>query len=163
MKTRPGKIVFVFALAGALLCSSISPQAQQATRSQPLAVRLHVPSLADSIDEIAGMPVQVLDARVLEVLGPQAVLVEPATNYRTLRGQRDRIIVFVAEGNKRGASELAIGSTVSIAGVARTLGSLQLTNEVPWPARLDRREINRLEVQGAVIAGSIQTAEGTSF
>ena len=151
------------ALIALALCLTPALHAQQLTPAVPLPVILHVPSLADSIEEIAGSPVRVLEARVVEVLDPRAILVEAATKYRALRGQRDRIVVFLQEGGSRNAPELAIGSTVTIVGTARTLVSLRATNEVPWPVRLTQEEIKELEVSGAVVGGAIETAEGRTL
>ena len=145
------------------ICLVPAVQAQQPTAIVPLSVILHVPSLADSIEEIAGSHVRVLEARVVEVLDPRAVLVEAATKYRTLRGQRDRIVVFLQEKSTRNAPELALGSTVTLVGTARTLVSLRATNEVPWPVRLTQEEIRKLEVSGAIVDGAIETAEGRTI
>ena len=158
-RSRTSRIPLVLAIA--VLFAMVPAQAQQSASTMSLPVILHVPSLADSIEEIAGSPVRVLDARVLEVIDPRALLVEAATRYRALRGQRDRIVVFVQEGGSRNAPELAIGSTVTVVGVARTLLSLRATNEVPWPVRLTQEEIKDLEVSGAVVAATIETAETT--
>jgi len=151
------------ALIALALCLTPALHGQQLTPAVPLPVILHVPSLADSIEEIAGSPVRVLEARVIEVLDPRAILVEAATKYRALGGQRDRIVVFLQEGGTRNAPELAIGSTVTIVGTARTLVSLRATNEVPWPVRLTQEEIKELEVSGAVVGGAIETAEGRTL
>lgn len=160
MKTRYRSTASLLALAVTALCWGLSLHAQQLTPPLPLPVILHVPSLVDSIEVIAGHPVRVLDARVIEVIDPRAILVESATNYRTIRGQRDRIIVFIEDGKTRHAPELAIGSAVTVEGVARTILSLHVTNEVAWPARLDRREVQRSEVSGAIVRAAIVTAEG---
>ena len=160
MKTCP-----LFALTMALVVPTACAVTLAAQQPAPivLPVILHVPSLADSIEEIAGSPVRVLEARVIEVLDPRALLVEAATKYRALRGQRDRIVVFLQEGGTRNAPELAIGSTVTIVGTARTLVSLRATNEVPWPVRLTQEEVKELEVSGAVVGGTIETAEGRTL
>ena len=149
------------ALIAVALCSTPAVHGQQLSPALPLPVILHVPSLSDSIDEIAGSPVRVLDARVVEVIDPRAILVEAATKYRALRGQRDRIVVFLQEGSTRSAPELAIGTTVTIVGVARTLLSLRATNEVAWPVRLSQEEIKDLEVSGAIVGATIESSEGT--
>jgi hypothetical protein len=127
----------------------------------PLPFVLHAPALLDSIDTIAGHRVQIVNARVLEVVEPRTIVVEANTHYRTLRGQRDRILVFVADGSHRNLAQLAIGSPVTIEGVARTLLSLRTTNEVSWPARLDADEVDDLEVRGAVVGAALVTAEDT--
>ena len=149
------------AVAFPVLCSNASVGAQQMTTAMPLPIILHVPSLADSIEEVAGQRVQILNARVLEVIDARAILVEADTRYRTIRGQRDRVLVFVDEASSGNASQFAIGSPVTVVGVARTLLSLRIKGDVPWPARLDNRAIRDLEVTGAVVGATIETAEGT--
>jgi hypothetical protein len=44
--------------------------------------------------------------------------------------------------------------------VARTLLGLQVTREVSWPEGLTPEAVQRLEVRAAVLATSVQTAEG---
>jgi hypothetical protein len=163
MKTqsRQRSSLFALALTVPALCLSPSVTAQQMTTAMPLPVILHVPSLVDSIDEVAGQRVQIRNARVLEVIEPRTILVEAVTYYRTLRGQRDRIVVFVTDGGGNSA-QFAIGSPVTVVGTARTLLSLRVTNEVAWPARLDAQEIDELEVRGAVVDAAIVTAEGAA-
>jgi hypothetical protein len=117
-----------------------------------------VPALLDSIDIVAGQRVRLRDARVLEVVEPGAILVEANTHYRTLAGQRDRVLVFVADGN---LAQFAIGAPVAVEGIARTLLSIRATNEVRWPAELDPDDVKELEVRGAVVGARIVTAEGT--
>jgi hypothetical protein len=140
-------------------------QAQQGSRSgppnDPLSFVVHVPALLDSIDTLAGHRVQIQDARVLEVLEPRAILVEANTHYRTIRGQRDRVLVFVAGGSERSLARFAVGAPVVIEGVARTLLSIRATNEVPWPADLEADDVRELEVRGAVVGAEILSAEGT--
>lgn len=160
MNTQLRITTSVIVLAVAMLPPGLCLQAQQLAPPPPLPVILHVPSLVDSIDEVAGHRVEIRNARVIEVIEPRAVLVESATNYRVIRGQRDRIVVFIEGENPPNAPELAIGSTVTVVGVARTILSLKVTNEISWPARLDQREVQRLEVSGAIVGGAIETAEG---
>jgi len=157
-------------LAAALIAGVTPLEAQQSGGSSqstaapdPLAFVVHAPALLDSIDTIAGHRVQIQDARVLEVLDPRAIIVEANTHYRTIRGQRDRILVFVAEGRDRNLAQFAVGAPVVIEGIARTLLSLRATNEVPWPAGLEADDVKELEVRGAVVAAEISTAEGTTI
>jgi hypothetical protein len=56
-----------------------------------------------------------------------------------------------------------VASTVKVVGVARTLLGAKVSAEVPWPAKLDRDLVGRLEVRAAVLATSVQTAEGTEL
>jgi hypothetical protein len=161
---RPHPLTTV-GLAAALALCIVPAQAQQATQnssaSDPLPFVVHVPALLDSIDIIAGHRVQLRDARVLEVLEPRAILVEANTHYRTISGQRDRVLVFVAGGSERNLAQFAIGAPVVVEGVARTMSSIRATNEVPWPAGLDSDDVKELEIRGAVVGASLRTAEGT--
>jgi hypothetical protein len=47
-----------------------------------------------------------------------------------------------------------------VEGIARTLLGMQVTGEVPWPARLDRETVERLEIRAAILATSVHTADG---
>jgi hypothetical protein len=124
---------------------------------------LHAPSLLDSIDTIAGHRVRILDARVLDVVEPRVILVEANTHYRTLRGQRDRVLVFAADGGDANGAQLAIGSPVIVEGIARTLLSVRATSDVSWPASLDADDVKELEVRGAIVRAAIVTAEDTAI
>ena len=56
-----------------------------------------------------------------------------------------------------------VASTVTVFGVARTVLGVQVTGEIPWPSRLDRQLIDRLEIRAALLATSVQTAEGVEL
>lgn len=168
MDTRAGfpATVIALALMTPLALSAVPPQqpslaAVAAQGAMPIV--LHAPSLLDSIDTIAGQHVRVLDARVLEIIEPRAILVEANTHYRTLRGQRDRILVFTADRGDANVGPLAIGSPVIVEGIARTLLSVRATSDVAWPASLDPDDVNELEVRGAIVRAAIITAEGTEI
>jgi hypothetical protein len=111
------------------------------------------------IEGFAGRPIRLLNARVVGVLEPGAFLVEPATNYLKPMGERDRVLVLVRGGALRVRPELIVGSTVKVLGAARTVVGLQVTAEVPWPARLEPEFIERLEVRAAILATSVRTAD----
>jgi hypothetical protein len=101
---------------------------------------------------------------VVGVFTPQAFLIESATSFPATLGTRDRILVLVREeGALRVAPDVIVGSNVIVVGVARTLVGMQLTREAPWPQRLTRKEIGRLEVRAAVLATSVRTAEGVEL
>lgn len=137
-------------------------EAQGEPRPQaPLSMRLAM--LAANVDEFAGQPVRALHGRVVGVLEPAAFLIEPATGYLKPMGQRDRVLVLIEAASLRVPAELVVGSTVTVTGVARTLVSMQMTREVPWPPQLRPEEVDRLEVRGALLARSVQTAEGTEL
>jgi hypothetical protein len=56
-----------------------------------------------------------------------------------------------------------VASTVTVFGVARTVLGVQVTGEIPWPSTLDRQLIDRLEIGAALLATSVQTAEGVEL
>jgi hypothetical protein len=58
---------------------------------------------------------------------------------------------------------LLVGSDVTVHGTARTLLGLQVTNEVPWPEILTRDVTKRFEIRAAVLATSVQTADGVEL
>ena len=128
---------------------------------RPLTVRAAM--LVDYIDGLAGQEVRILNARVVGVLESNAFLIEPATRYMKAMGHRDRVIVLIPNGALRADQELIVDSTVTILGVVRTLVGVRMTGEVPWPVRLSKHEIERLEVRAAILAASVQTADGVEL
>jgi hypothetical protein len=97
------------------------------------------------------------------VLEPHAFLIETATDYEQLLGHRDRVLVLIEAASLRVPAASLVASTVTVVGVARTLLGAQVTAEVPWPARLDRELMERLEVRAAVLARSVQTSDGAEL
>jgi hypothetical protein len=126
------------------------------------AVRLTVrpAMLAWQIDELAGQQVRIVNARLVGVFEPTAFLIESATRIPTLLGHRDRVLVLVEKGSLRVPAAVAVASTVTVLGVARTLLGAKVTADVPWPTKLDDALIERLEVRAAVLASSVETPEG---
>lgn len=121
-------------------------------------------ALAHLVDEMAGQSVRVSHARVVGVLNPQAFLIESATSFPAMLGTRDRILVLVdGDGALRVSPEMIVGTNVIVTGVARTLVGMQVTREVTWPAQLTREVVGRLEIRAAVLATSVQTAEGVEL
>ncbi len=137
------------------------PTPAESVPTGPLVLRASM--LAADLEGFAGQRVKVLHARVVGVLDAHAFLVEPATHFLKDMGTRDRIVVLIQNGELGVPAELAVGEIVSIEGTARSLLSMQVTREVPWPARLEAQTIKRLEVRAAVLATSVQTAEGTEL
>ena len=119
--------------------------------------------LAHLIDELAGHKVQVRYARVVGVFNPRAFLIESATSFFAMLGARDRVIVLVEDAELHVSAEAVVGESVVVAGVARTLLGLQTTREVPWPPELTREAIKRLEIRAALLATSVQTADGVEL
>jgi hypothetical protein len=120
-------------------------------------------TLADSIEEVAGQSVKIPNARIVEILEANAFLIEPATRYRQLAGQRDRILVLMERATLRAPAESLPSPAITVVGVARTLLGMKVSAEVPWPVVLDPKRLKDLEVRAAVLATSVQTAEGTEL
>lgn len=149
---------FVIAL---LLCFSGSLggylHAQQRS-DVPITVR--PATLADTIEELAGHTVNVPYARVVGVINPRVIIVDTAVHLRPVFGNRDRLVVLVQPGALRVPRAAIVGQTVKVIGVARTVLGAQVAREVSWPSELRPEVIRRLEVRAAILASSIQTAEG---
>jgi hypothetical protein len=116
--------------------------------------------LAAQIGELAGQTVRVPYSRVVGVFNPRAFLIDTSTRLPPIRGHRARVLVLVERGELSVPASSLVASTVTIAGVARTLLGMQVSREVPWPKELNPGAIERLEVRAAVLATSVQTAEG---
>ena len=120
-------------------------------------------TLADQIGDLAGHHVRVPYARVVGVFEPRAFLIDTSTSLPPAIGNRNRVLVFVDGGALRVPAETLVASTVTVEGVARTLLGMQVTAEAPWPARLDRATIDRLEIRAAILATSVHTADGVEL
>ena len=136
-----------------------SPE-RTAVSGLPLLVTLRPTMLALSIEEVAGLDVRMLNARVVRVFEPHAFLIELATRYEEAKGRRDRILVLIDSGKLRVPDDAIVASIVNVTGVARTLAGVQVTAEVAWPAELNRDLVRRLEVRAAVLATSVATPDG---
>jgi hypothetical protein len=120
-------------------------------------------ALAHLIDELAGRTLRVQNARVVGVLDPRTFLIESSTPSPMMLGTRDRIVVFVDGGALRVEPAALVTSSVVVVGVLRTLLGLQVTREVSWPQTLTPDAVQRLEVRAAVLATSVQTADGVEL
>ena len=136
-----------------------SPE-RAAVSGYPLLVTLRPTMLASSIEEVAGLDVRMLNARVVRVFEPHAFVIELATRYEEAKGRRDRILVLIDSGKLRVPDDAIVASIVNVTGVARTLAGMQVSAEVAWPAELNRDLVRRLEVRAAVLATSVATPEG---
>jgi hypothetical protein len=154
-------------MGGELMRLAAEPQAGLARVSLPPGQRppltVRPATLVDHIEVLAGHNVRIWNARVVGVFEPNAFLIETASRYEELLGHRDRVLVLIDAASLRVPAATIVASTVTIFGVARTLVGVQVTSEVPWPTRLDRRLVERLEVRAAVLAKSVQTPEGTEL
>lgn len=119
--------------------------------------------LAAQIGELAGHGVRVPYARVVGVFNPRAFLIDTSTRLPPITGHRARVLVLVERGALTVPPAAIVASTVTVAGVARTLLGVQVSREVPWPTELDPETVERLEIRAAVLAASVQTAEGVEL
>jgi hypothetical protein len=140
-----------------------SATAQPAVGPGGFPAALHAPTLSDNIDALAGLHVKILNARIVEVLEPSAFLIEAATRYRKIPRQRDRILVLVDRAALRVPGDTMTSSTIAVVGIGRTVLGMRAAGDVQWPVGLDDERIERLEVRAAVLATSVQTAEGTEL
>jgi hypothetical protein len=120
-------------------------------------------TLASTVSELAGRTVRVPGARVVGVFEPRVLVIDSAAPFTALRGARDRIVVLIHQGALRVSPQSIVGSTVTVSGVARTVLGMQVTAEVPWPSVLDRKLVDRLEIRAALLATSVQTADGVEL
>jgi hypothetical protein len=167
MNVRRSAIVFLTLFVSMTALAFRIPGAEQTSREDPEQLIGKVPqlrvrpaTLADNIDFFAGREVAIFDARVVGVFEPHAFLIESATRHPESIGQRDRVLVLIDDGVLCVPAELAVASTVKVAGIARTLLGMKVSAEVQWPTRLDRKLVDRLEIRGSVLATSVQTPEG---
>jgi hypothetical protein len=120
-------------------------------------------TLADQIGDLAGRQVRVPYARVVGMFDPRVFVIDTRTSLQPTIGNRDRVLVLVQGGAVRVPAESLVASTVTVLGVARTLLGAQVSAEVPWPARLDRETIERLEIRAVIVATSVHTADGVEL
>jgi hypothetical protein len=162
--------LFALTLAPSIIAMPDGPAQgpQPATTPQrmgPAGVRITIrPStLALQVSELAGHAVRLPYARVVGVFEPNVFLVETDTQFRPFLGNRQRVVVLVDRAALRVPAATLVDSTVTVLGVARTLLGVQVTREVPWPSVLNRNLVDRLEIRAAVLASSVQTAEGVEL
>lgn len=131
--------------------------------TDPADTIVHPSALARLIDDIGGRRVKVVKARVITVLNPRVFLVQSDAVLEPLTGSYDRVLVMIDEGALRVNSEELIDTSVRINGIARTLLGLQTSKEVPWPKELTKDALKRYEIRAAVLARSVQTADGVEL
>ena len=127
----------------------------------PITVRPY--TLAKSVSELAGHSVRVPDARVVGVFEPRVLVIDGGAHFAAVQGFRDRVVVLIYPGALRQSPESMVGSMVTLSGVARTLLGVKVTAEVPWPSALTRKLVERLEIRAALLATSVQTADGVEL
>ena len=134
------------------------PPPRAAHTGFPILVR---PStLAAQIGELAGHSVRVPYSRVVGVFNPRAFLIDTASRLPNAALDRGRILVLIEPGSLRVTAGEVVSSTVTVLGVARTLLGMRVSAEVPWPPEVSPDKIDRLEIRAALLASSVQTADG---
>lgn len=118
--------------------------------------------LAAFPDSFAGADVRLTRARIVKVYGPRVFVIESQAPFRS-RIERNRVLVFVQPGSVRADAAVLDGATVTVAGVARTLDGMRLSRDMAWPSDLTAHALSRLDVQAAIVARSVQTAEGVDL
>lgn len=149
--------------AAALLASPLAAAGPQAPQRIPGEIRLHPAALAQLIDELGGRAIVLPKARVIALINPRAFLVESASALPAARGNLDRVLVLVERGEMRVDPAMVVGSTVTVAGVARTLLGMQVSREVAWPRELTREIVDRYEIRAVVLASSVQAPDGVDL
>ncbi len=120
-------------------------------------------TLASQIGELAGHMVKVPYSRVVGLFNPRVFLIDTATRLPPIKGHRDRVLVFVEPGGLSVTAASIVATTVTVVGTARTLLGMQVSREVPWPTELRPESVERLEIKAAVLATSVQTADGVEL
>jgi hypothetical protein len=131
--------------------------------TDPADTVVHPSALVRLIDDIGGRRVMVVKAKVSTVLNERAFLIESSMALSPLPGHYDRVLVLIDAGALRVETEKIVDTNVRVHGIARTLLGLQTTGEVPWPPELTRDALKRYEIRAAVLARSVQTADGVEL
>ena len=153
----------IVVLLAALPALAMADQGSTPRQRAPVPLRLHPGSLALLIEEVGGQHVTLVQAKVVAVLNPQALLVESASSFEPTPGFLDRVVVLVEGGTIRVDRSLLLRSTVRITGVARSVLGMQVSREVPWPPELTTDVVRRYEIRAAVLTSSVQTADGVQL
>jgi hypothetical protein len=148
-------------VAVAALSAVLGAQAQEKP-GRAMGTVLHPSALATLIDEVGGRVVTLPKARVAAVLNPRVLLVESASLLRPVMDY-SRVLVMIDRAELHVRAEEIVDTNVKVFGVARTLLGMQQTREVPWPPELTRDILKRYEIRAAVLASSVQTADGVEL
>ena len=146
----------------AVMVSTAPAAPQDRLRPDPGELRLHPGALAELIDEVGGRTLSLPRARVIAVVNPRAFLVESPSTLPAI-GRLQRVVVLVERGALSVDTPALVGATVRIHGVARTVLGVQTTREVPWPPELSRNVVQRYGIRAAILAASVQTADGVEL
>ena len=127
-------------------------------------IGMHPFALAQAVGELAGYPVNVQRARILWVIDQHAVVIESDSSFGPTWRDRGRVLVLVGRDRSLAIPRPPVAiAPVTIVGVARTLLGVQAAHDVPWPEPLTRHEIERLDIRAAILASSVQTADGVEL
>jgi len=140
------------------------PQAERPpqTRRSELPIAVRPGTLGDQLNSFAGRLVRLPNARVVGVYDPRVFLVDTQTELPPLVA-RTRVLVFIEAGALGVDAATLVASTVTVSGVARTLLGMKVTREVPWPPALTPQLVEHLDIKAAVLARSVQTADGVDL
>lgn len=153
---------------GSLVALAAQDQAQLRQRSLAAVtaardIGVRPEALTDFPEELGGLRVRLPESRVVEVLGPTALIVQPIGKWSKTVPWTDRLLVLIQHGTLRTDSEWLADSSVRVRGVARTPLGIQLTREVPWPQRLTKERAAKQGVRTVILATSVQTLDGVEL
>ena len=165
MKTGLSRLITGIGVLPLVLCAATAATAQQSGRERGDAIplRLHPGAAAQLIDEVGGRVITLPRAKVVSVLGPQALLVESAGSLTSMRGGYNRVVVLIERATLHVDAAALVGATVQVTGIARTVLGMQVSREVPWPPALTPDVVRRYEIRAAVLSSSVQTADGVQL
>jgi hypothetical protein len=156
--------------SGRSLMASPSPVVRPFAQPAPVVaprrrteINLHPAGLAELINEVGGRRVTLPKARVISVLNSRVFLIESTGPLPAVVGNLDRVLVLIEDAGLRVDAASLTGADVRVVGVARTLLGLQVTGDAAWPRELTPEMVRRLEIRAAVLATSVQTADGVEL
>ena len=161
--THRTAFVVMTVLAATVVTAGAQQSVRRLERGAP-PVTMQASALARLVSEVAGYPVSVPRVRILWVVDSHALVVESDSIFDPTWRDRDRVLVLVERGRALTIPRQPIDiAPVTVVGVARTLLGIQAAHDVPWPGSLTRRELARLDVRAAILASSVQTADGVEL
>ena len=146
-----------------LAVSVAQSHAQTSTRRNAPPIRVQPAALAQLIDRLGGREVNLLGAKVISLLNPQALLIESAGALEPAPGFLNRVVVLVHGGRIRVPRTSLVGATVEVTGVARSVLGMQVSREVAWPPELTDDVVRRYEIRAAILSSTVQTPDGVQL
>lgn len=150
-------------LLAALPALAATVHGQGGARRGAAPILLHPGALALMIDQLGGHEVSLARAKVVAMLNPQALLVESPGPLEPAPGFYNRVLILVRGGTIRLPPQAIVGATVRVTGVARTILSMQVEREVPWPPVLTADVLRRYEIRAALLTSAVHTADGVAI